>query len=274
MDAVLESLQTLLTQFLLLLPKLVVSVIVFVVTLIASAFLSKTVEQALAEREARPEITLLLRKVTRWTILILGTIIALQQVEFNVTAFLTSLGLLGFTLGFAIQDVSKNFVAGILLLLQQPFNIGDAIEVAGHRGNVETIDLRSTELATASGKHITIPNADVFASSIVNYGHRHQRLLELQAGVAYESDLEDVRATAEAAIAQIPGVLADPAPQVAFEELAPSTVNLTVYYWVDRGQTSVAAARDAGVCALKRAFEEAEIDMPYPTQVVHVRHDA
>jgi len=99
--------------------------------------------------------------------LILGIIIALQQVNFNVTAFLTGVGILGFTVGFALQDVSKNFVAGLLLLLQQPFNIGETIQVAGYTGRVSAINMRATELGTHDGQIVLIPNATVFTSPIV-----------------------------------------------------------------------------------------------------------
>jgi small conductance mechanosensitive channel len=266
-----EGLQDLLARSLLFLPKLLVSLVVFVLTLAAAAFLTRLVRSAMEKRDVSPELTLLLQKITRWTTIILGSIIALQQVNFDVTAFLAGLGFLGFTLGFAIQDVSKNFVAGLLLLLQQPFNIGDAIRVGDLSGNVVTIDLRATELRTATGKRMLIPNADVFASTIVNYGSVSRRLVELSAGVSYDSDLEFVRQTALKAIGAIAGVHREPAPSVFFNNLGPFTVDFTVYYWVDRTKISVPKAQDAGVSAIKTAFEEANIDMPFPTQVVHVR---
>ncbi len=274
MDNLSEGLQDLLSQLILFLPKLMVSLVVFVLTLTAAAFLSRFVRKTLEERKASPELTLLMQKISRWTTIIVGCIVALQQVDFDVTAFLTGLGFLGFTLGFAIQDVSKNFIAGLLLLLQQPFNIGDAIRVGDLAGNVVTIDLRATELRTSSGKRMLIPNADVFTSPLINYGHVSQRLVDISAGVSYDSDLEFVRQTALKAIAGIVGVHQDPAPNLVFDNLGPSTVDFTIYYWIDRKQTSVPEAQDAAVNAIKSAFEEAHIDMPFPTQVVHLRQES
>lgn len=271
MDILSEGLQDLLARLMLFIPKLMVSLVVFVLTLAAAAFLSRLVRRTLEKRDASPELTLLLYKITRWTTIVLGCIVALQQVDFDVTAFLAGLGFLGFTLGFAIQDVSKNFVAGLLLLLQQPFNIGDAIRVGDLAGNVTTINLRATELRTSGGKRTLIPNADVFASPIVNYGHVSQRLIELNAGVSYDSDLDFVRETALEAIAGITGVHQDPAPSLVFNNLGPFTVDFTVYFWIDRTQTSTSQALDAGVRVIKTAFEEANIEMPFPTQVVHLR---
>jgi small conductance mechanosensitive channel len=221
-------------------------------------------------RDAEEEITLLMSRLARWAILVLGCVIALQQIDFDLTAFLTGLGILGFTVGFAVQDVSKNFVAGVLLLLQQPFDIGDAIEVGGHAGTVITIDLRATELRTFDGKNVLIPNADVFTSAIVHYGRASRRRIELSAGVAYDSDLEMVKSTAIDAISDVEGVLQDPVPNVVFNQLGPSTVDFTLYYWVDVRIIGIFDAKDVGVRIIKRTFEEAQVEMPYPIQTVHL----
>jgi small-conductance mechanosensitive channel len=252
-------------------PRLMFSLVLFALALALAGVLSRIVCQALARRQADPELTLLAGQTTRWGVITLGVVVALQQVNFDVAAFLTGLGILGFTVGFAIQDVSKNFIAGVLLLLQQPFEMGDAVEVGDFSGTVEAVTLRATELRAFDGTHVLIPNADVFTSPIVNYSRTNRRRIELAAGVAYDSDLELVRQTASEAIAGISGVLKKPAPDVVFDNLGPSTVDLTVYYWISTRQTSLFAAKDAGVQAIKTAFEEAGIDMPYPTQTVYVR---
>jgi small-conductance mechanosensitive channel len=101
-----------------------------------------------------------------------GVVVSLQQVNFDVTAFLTGVGILGFTVGFALQDVSKNFVAGLLLLLQQPFVIGETIQVTGYTGEVTAITMRATEIKMEDGQLVMIPNATVFTSPIVKQNSR------------------------------------------------------------------------------------------------------
>lgn len=271
MDTISQIPEDWLADFVRFMPKLLFSLVVFVASLTAAGLLGRVASKAIERRGADPELTLLTGQVTRWGTVVVGSIVALQQVNFDVTAFLAGMGILGFTIGFAIQDVSKNFVAGTLLLLQQPFDIGDAIEVGDFSGTVVTIDLRATELRTFDGVNVLIPNADVFTSPIVNYSRTNRRRIEVAAGVAYDSDLELVRKTATEAIAAIPGVLEEPALDVVFENLGPSTVDFRVYYWVDMEQIGFLAAKDAGVKAIKTTFEEAGIDMPYPTQTVYVR---
>jgi small-conductance mechanosensitive channel len=226
------------------------------------------VRSALDRRKADNEIKLLLVKLTKWSIIILGIFVALQQVGFNLTAFLTGLGILGFTVGFALQDVSKNFVAGLLLLLEQPFDIGDVIEVGEFVGKVANVEIRATEIYTFDGQNVLIPNAEVFTSSIKNYSRYNKRRLELTAGVAYDSDLEIVRSTVIDEINTIPGVLTDPAPTVVFNNLGESTVDFTVYYWIDLDVGDYLGSIDLSVTKIKSAFEEKNIVMPYPTQTI------
>jgi small conductance mechanosensitive channel len=270
-DTVSEIPQQWLMDFVAFIPRLILALVIFVVALAAAGLFSRLVREAAERRQTDPELTLVLRKITRWGTILLGSVVALQQVDFDLTAFVAGLGILGFTIGFAIQDVSKNFIAGLLLLLQQPFDIGDAIKVAEFSGTVANVDLRATEIRTFDGVQVLIPNADVFTSAIVNYSRTNRRRIDINVGVAYESDLEFVRETALEAIGGIAGVLTDPAPMLIYNNLGPSTVDFTIYYWVDTEQVGFFDATDTGVATIKAVFEEAGIDMPYPIQTVYVR---
>lgn len=270
MNGVQEALQSLLTDAVLLLPKLLAALVIFIVGLVLAGLLSRTVRSQLRSREVDSELTLLIGQVTRWGVIVLGIAIALQQVDFDLSAFLTGLGILGFTVGFAIQDVSKNFVAGLLLLLQQPFDIGDSIEVAGYGGKVITIDLRATLLRTFDGKHLLIPNADVFTNAIINYSQTARRRIQLTAGVAYDTDLDAAEEIALTTISRIEGVLEEPGPALIFENFGESSVDFSLYYWVDANLPGVWGGTNAGVKAIKQAFEQAGIEIPFPIRVVHM----
>ncbi|MBN1402724.1 MAG: mechanosensitive ion channel [Anaerolineae bacterium] len=265
-----QSFETLLTNIILFLPKVVVSLIVFAATLFISSLIARLIERRMERRGVSREATLLLSKLARWSIIALGLTMALQQVDFNVTAFLTGLGVIGFTIGFALQDVSKNFVAGLLLLLQRPFRLGDGVTIGGYSGAVQAVNLRATEIRTWDGKYVLIPNADVFASPITNFSRDTRRRLELNVGVAYGTDLERARAIALETIAAIPGVQSEPAPRVVYGNLGPATVDFILYYWIDTGEVGFFDAKDAGVVRILEAFDAAGIEMPYPTQTVRL----
>jgi small-conductance mechanosensitive channel len=249
-------------------PKIIAALVVFFLSLLVAGLVARAVQRGMNKRGVEEHITLLLGKVVRWALIILGTALALEQVNFDLTTFLAGLGIVGFTVGFAIQDVSKNFIAGLLLLLQQPFDLGDTIKVGEFTGVVQLVDLRATELRTLDGLYVLIPNADVFTSPITNITRAAVRREAISVGVAYESDLAEVQRIALATIVGVDGFVADPKPRAVFDTFAPSTIDLTVYYWYDTKVSNPQMARDQGIALLKTAFDQAGIEMPFPTQMV------
>lgn len=268
MEIISTSLNEMLSNLLMLIPDLIIAILIFIVSLYGAGLLARLIRSAMERRKTDTEFRLMIEKLTRWSIIILGTIIALQQVGFNVTAFLTGLGILGFTVGFALQDVSKNFVAGLLLLLEQPFDIGDVIEVGGFTGTVANVEIRATEIYTFDGQNVIIPNADVFTSPIKNYSRYSKRRIDLTVGVAYDSDIDLVRETVQEVVATVKGNMKDPTPRVIFNNFGTSTLDFTVYFWVDLNVGDYFEAIDAAVTGINAAFREKSIDMPYPISTV------
>ena len=263
-------LQQLLVDFLTLLPSLIAALVVFAVGLYIASIIRRLVRRGLERRTQNSQPITLLSQLSYWLVVILMAAISLQMVGFNLTAFLAGLGIAGITIGFALQDVSKNFIAGVLMLIQQPFDIGEFIMVDDYAGTVEAIDLRATQVRTVDGKLVLIPNGEVMVSAITNFSEAEKRRVAISTGVAYESDPDDVRRTALAAITNIEGLISDPLPDVLFENFGNTTMDLTIYFWIDTSQTNVASAKDAGLKVIKNAFEQAQIDMPLPAQKVYL----
>lgn len=255
-------------------PDLIISLIIFIFGLYLTSLLRRLLSRAFRARKTDPETALVIDAIVKWTLYVLVTTMALNQVGFDLTAFLTGLGILGFTVGFAIQDVSKNFVAGLLLLIEQPFDLGDTIEVQGFTGTVMAVQLRATEMQTLDGRLVQIPNADVFTSPITNFSRATRRRIELKAGVAYGTDLEAARGVAMGAVFKIDGVLIDPEPKLVYNNLGPSTVDFSLYYWIDTAVSDYLGAVDAGIVSIETAFAAAKIEMPYPiSTVINVQKD-
>ncbi len=273
MEAISVVLQELLVKFLTFLPKAIVAMVILVISLYLAAVISKAVRKALQKRGTDHEVMLVITSITRWMVIALGIFVALQQMGFDLSAFLVSLGVVGFTIGFALQDISKNFVAGMLLLLQQPFDIGNAIEVDGYSGTVVDVNLRATEIRTFDGKTVLIPNADVYSHPITNFSRESNRRLDLTIGVACDTDLELARATALEAVAGIDGILAEPAPQLAFHTFGDSSIDFTLYIWINTQTNGMLAAKDASVFTINESFGEKGIDMPYPVQTVLIKQN-
>jgi small conductance mechanosensitive channel len=272
MDNLTQPFQALLTNLVTALPGVIAAVIIFLITLYLAALVGRAVSRSLQARAAGAQAVLLLSKISRYTIIVIGTIVALQQVGFNLTAFLTGLGIAGFTIGFALQDVSKNFISGVLLLVQRPFEVGDAIQVVGFTGTVVAVDLRATEICNLDGTAVLIPNSAIFTNPITNYSRATRRRVDISIGVSYDSDLELVRKTALQAVASAPGLLQEPSPSVLFQNFGGSTIDLTIYFWVDVQKSDPFAAKDIALVAVNSAFQQARIDMPYPTQTLLLKN--
>ena len=254
------------------LPKLGLAILIYLAARIVSSWAVRILRKGMQRRGHDPEIILILEMLTRWGIIGMGIVLALEQIApGKTTSLVAGLGIAGFTLGFALQDVAKNFVAGILLLLQQPFEIGDSIEVAGYGGTVLNITLRATEMRTWDGRHVLIPNGDVFVSPIVNFSKATRRRVDINIGVAYDSDLDRVTRVALEALKEVPGLLQEPAPSVVFSTFGDSAIEFTTYYWVDTETTGLGTAKDTGVRFIKDAFKRENIEIPYPIQTIFTR---
>ncbi len=276
MDLSQFTLENIVTGLLEFLPRLGAGVLVFLIARLISFSAARLIRRSMEMRDRDPELIVLLEMLSRWGILALGIVLALEQIApGRFSSLIAGLGIAGFTIGFALQDVVKNFVAGILLLIQQPFDIGDAIEVGGYGGTVLNISLRATEMRTWDGRWVFIPNGDIFVSSIVNFSRAHRRRVDISVGVAPDSDLDKVARIALDAIQKnVKGVLEDPAPQVAFSQFGESTIDFKALYWIDTGEAGVLQAQDEGVRAIKEAFENQAIEMPYPTHMILMAEEA
>jgi small conductance mechanosensitive channel len=271
-DVVSASIETLIADLILFLPNLVVAILIFLLTLYVAGLAARAVVVAMRRRGLDPELTLLLSRLVRWTLMVLGTIWALSEVNFDITGFAAGLGILGFTVGFALRDIAENFVAGILLLWLQPFDIGDAVIVGGYGGTVTEIQIRATTIRTWDGLLVIVPNAEVYSNAITNYSKVYQRRLEIVVGVGYETDLPQAHNLMIEVVSGMPGVITDdPAPVVVFNEFGESSINATLYFWIKTDETGFFDALDGAIKGVKTAFEGAGINIPYPIRTLYMQ---
>lgn len=248
-------------------PNLFSALAIFIVSLYLARILSNLLRRVLQRRRAPTGVTHLLGELVLWSIIIAGTITALERF-FPVTAFLAGLGILGFTVGFALQDIMKNFASGVILLLQQPFHVGETIGVKGFDGTVLAIDLRATEMRAADGRVVILPNADVLANPIINYSRANQRRVELTLNLSHTTEADLVRQIVLEAIETVPGFVREPEPLIVFNSLTDHALEMNVNFWVDVSKTDPLRAKDAVLLKVKSAFNEQGIEIPHPVQSV------
>ena len=240
MNALLTSFQAMVDALLLELPSLLGALITLLVTLFLARWLSSLAAQALRRvRGLSPSVTSLLTSVVRVSIIAFGLLAVLNVLGLGqvVISAIASLGIVGLVVGFALQDITKQFASGLMLTLARPFEIGDTIRVGTHEGTVTALELRSTSLRTAGGDQVIIPNADIYSATVYNLSRYPQHRNAVPIQFPYTADLEAWREALLAAVSGIPGIAATPPPSVVCLAVVDQKVNLEVRYWLARDTT-------------------------------------
>lgn len=179
------------------------------------------------------------------------------------------LGLGSVAVGFAFQDIFKNFFAGVLILANEPFRLNDQIIVSDFEGTVEEIDIRVTKIRTYQGERVVVPNAVVFTSPIQVLTAFPYRRTDLPIGVDYNTPLPSAIQTLLATLKDIDGVLSTPAAEVDIDSFGENSIDLLVRYWTLPQIIHVRQTKTRVILALKQACNQANIDISYPTRVLY-----
>jgi small conductance mechanosensitive channel len=209
-----------------------------------------------------------LASLARYTILIIALIAVLAQFGVQTASILAVLGTAGLAVGLALQGTLSNIAAGMMLLLLRPFQVGDYVDASGTAGTVDEIGLFAVEMHTYDGIYLTVPNSQVWSSSILNYSRLPTRRLDSVIGISYDDDVPKALAVLQELLDGDERVLRDPAPQVMVKELADSSVNINLRCW-----TSTDHYWDLLFELNKTARERVEAigcSIPYPQRDLHM----
>lgn len=182
---------------------------------------------------------------------------------------IAALGLGSVAVGFAFQDIFKNFLAGVLLLVQEPFRINDQVIIENYEGTVEKIDIRTTQIRTYQGERVLLPNATVFTSAVQVRTAYGQRRTDLGVGVDYNTPLSEAAQLLEETITQVEGVLSNPTPEIDLVSFGDSSIDFIVRYWTLPQQQRVRQVQTRAIIAIKKAFDRADINIPYPIRTLY-----
>lgn len=266
-----NSLQELIGSSVKLFPALLAALIILLLTRYA-AQASKKLATQLGKRTIRSKsLQLLLSKtsqVTAWAIGIL-TACVVAFPGLNLGDIIATLGLGSVAIGFAFQDIFKNFLAGILLLAQEPFRIGDQIVVGDYEGTVERIDIRTTKIRTYTGERVLLPNSQVFTSAVRVRTAFNVRRTDLAVGVDYNTSLPQATEVLQRTIADVEGVRPEPVPEIDLVSFGDSSIDFVVRYWTAPEQKEVRRIQTRAIIAIKKAFDRAEINIPYPIRTLY-----
>ncbi|MCF7818908.1 MAG: mechanosensitive ion channel [Kiritimatiellales bacterium] len=193
---------------------------------------------------------------------------ALEKLDVKTTSFVAILGAAGLAVGLALQGSLANFAAGILMIIFKPFKVGDFIEAGGVVGTTQEIGIFTTIINTPDNRKTIVPNSKLTADNITNYTAHNTRRVDLTAGISYGDDIDKARAAIKAALSEVPGVLANPAPDIFVSAMADSSVNFAVRPWcrpVDYWAVYFGVTE-----AIKKRFDADGITIPFPQRDIHL----
>ncbi|HCG64039.1 MAG TPA: mechanosensitive ion channel family protein [Sphaerochaeta sp.] len=203
--------------------------------------------------------------VIGWTFVLL---IVLTQMGVNPAPILAGLGVTGFILGFAFQETIGNLLAGVMIVLNAPFRIGDYVEVGSMNGTVRDMDMMSVTLATPDNKRVIMANKLIWGQAIVNYSYTDTRRVEMGVSIAYDSDVGKAKEILWDIINSYPEVLRQPAPVIEVDKLNDSSVDLVVRPWTKPADYWTVYFRFQQEVLEK--FRAAQVEIPFPQVDVHM----
>lgn len=231
-------------------------------------WVSYLIKKAFIQAKMDETLVRFLEKLIYYILLITVVLAAADQVGIKTTSFLAILGAAGLAIGLALKDSLSNFASGVMLILFQPFKVGDAINVAGVTGKVQRIDIFSSILTTPDNQKIIIPNSKITTDVITNITANATRRIDLIIGISYDDDVKEAKAALEDIIKSDTRILSDPAPTIALGELGASSLDLVVRPWVKTEEYW--DVRFDLTEKIKYVFDEKGLTFPFPQQDVHM----
>lgn len=252
------------------LPTVVMALLVFIAFWMLSKVLARLSHKFTTRFIEDASIRSLIETTTRVIVVCFGLFIAAAMIFPGLEAgdLIGVLGLSSVAIGFAFKDIFQNFFAGILILTQRPFKIGDQIERSGIQGTVQRINIRYTTILAYDGRLLIVPNSELYTNPVEVMTANSRRRTTFVVGIGYEEDIEEARSVIREAVHGCDSVLQDPAPQIYVTEFADSSINFDVRYWTKPEKADVMKARDEVATSIKYALDRAGIEIPYPYRSV------
>ena len=251
---------------------LITVVLIFLASILISRLLQRMLRRNVLRRmhinEGAKEA---ICRILHYTIITLGAFIAVEQAGIDLTALAAISAVLMVGIGFGLQNITSNFISGLILLFEHPVQVGDYVEVSGVQGCVRSIRARSTTVETLDNVSIIVPNSNFIAQNVTNWSYQDAKVrIHISVGVSYGSDVDLVGETLLRVGAAHPEVLRDPEPRGQFVDFGDSSLNFDLLVWIDDPSRQHFVRSDLNF-AIVKAFREEGITIPFPQRDLHLR---
>jgi potassium efflux system protein len=253
------------------LASLFTGLLIVVVSVVLAGTAHRAVARVLERRQVAHRARFALAKITRYLIVLIGTLVALMSLGIRLDALLAASTVLLVGVGFGLQNIAQNFVSGLILLIERPVANGDFVQIGDTYGTVTDVGMRATRVVTRDEVTIIVPNSELVTAQVVNYSVPTPNLrIVVRVGVAYGSDIEHVKEVLLAVARADPDLLVDPDPEVRFDDFADSSLNFSLLVWIANPREDLRTASRLRF-AIDAAFRAAGITIPFPQRDIHLR---
>ena len=191
-------------------------------------------------------------------------------VDFRALGLLV--GALGVGIGFGLQNITNNFISGIIILFERPVKVGDRVETDNLEGNIVNISARATTIITNNNIAVIVPNSDLINKRVINWSHNNRDVrLNFPVSVSYKEDPEAIRTLLLEVIKENHGVLTTPEPYIRFDEFGDSSLNFNLLVWTSEYTDRPKILKSELYFAIFKKFKEKNVEIPFPQRDIHIK---
>ena len=247
-------------------------IVAFFLLSFLSARLKKILTKTLQKQHPEKGFGANIGLIVRFIVLFIGSIIIIQSAGIDLSSLGLIAGALGVGVGFGLQNITDNFISGIIILFEQPIKVGDRIEVGDISGDVMNISGRATTILTNDNISMIVPNSEFISKQVINWSHNDRNVrFKIPVGVSYNEDPIEVKRILLEAAEENEDVLNDPAPMVIFDEFADSSLNFYLAVWTNTFTDRPMILKSNLYFAIFEKFKKEGIEIPFPQRDIHIK---
>lgn len=251
---------------------IIMTLIIILFVVIAKFFKSRLLKRILHKFKIDEGIQFTLLRISQYLIIFSGVIIAFQTIGVDLTGLAVVLGFLSVGIGFGLQNVTSNFIAGLILLFERPIKVGDRVTVGDREGDIENINIRATTIRSIRNISIIVPNSEFISNNVINWSFNDKIVgVDIDVGVSYNSDIDVVFKALKEAAEENEHVLKTPEPEIFFLEFGDSSWNMRLRVWIDTPSRHQKIKSDVNV-SIVHIFRKYNIEIPFPQRDVNFRN--
>lgn len=243
-----------------------------ILTFLARRLKKLLVDRILINTSMEPGARATVGTVTKFLFIVVGSIVIVQTAGIDMSALTLIAGALGVGIGFGLQNITDNFISGVIILFEKPIKVGDRIDVGDVQGNVMSISFRATQILTNDNISIIVPNSEFISSRVINWSHNDRNIrFRIPVGVSYNEDPEKIKTILLEVADKNPHVLKKPEPSVLFDEYGDSSLNFYLAVWTSTHTDKPRILKSELYFEIFKEFKKHKVEIPFPQRDIHIK---